>query len=164
MPTSCSHPHFTVMMQPQASCANSVCQSALTTCSSLPWCDATAVTRRTVIYAGFDPLFWLHHCMVDRVLWLFQNNGGQWMGASECYTASQYKALPGITYIHVTTVAIVAVALTAVANLSALCATALGHNQSAMVPSARVGRLEALGLHQHCYRRRPGAQSVGSAT
>jgi len=35
----------------------------------------------TVLYAGFDPLFWLHHCMVDRVLWLFQNNGGQWMGA-----------------------------------------------------------------------------------
>ena len=38
----------------------------------------------TVPYAGFDPLFWLHHCMVDRVLWLFQNNGGQWGGASEC--------------------------------------------------------------------------------
>jgi hypothetical protein len=38
----------------------------------------------TVPYASFDPLFWLHHCMVDRVLWLFQNNGGQWGGASEC--------------------------------------------------------------------------------
>jgi hypothetical protein len=36
-----------------------------------------------VLYAGFDPLFWLHHCMVDKVLWLFQNNGGQWMGARE---------------------------------------------------------------------------------
>jgi hypothetical protein len=40
--------------------------------------------RRTVLYAGFDPLFWLHHTMVDKVLWLFQNNGGQWMGASKC--------------------------------------------------------------------------------
>jgi hypothetical protein len=36
-----------------------------------------------VLYAGFDPLFWLHHSMVDRILWLFQNNGGQWMGARE---------------------------------------------------------------------------------
>jgi len=36
-----------------------------------------------VPYAGFDPIFWLHHCMVDRVLWLFQNNGGQWGGSSE---------------------------------------------------------------------------------
>jgi hypothetical protein len=41
----------------------------------------SSLYRRTVLYAGFDPLFWLHHTMVDKVLWLFQNNGGQWMGA-----------------------------------------------------------------------------------
>jgi hypothetical protein len=29
-------------------------------------------------YGGFDPLFWLHHSMIDRVLWLFQNNRGGW--------------------------------------------------------------------------------------
>jgi tyrosinase len=37
----------------------------------------------TVQYAGFDPLFWLHHAQIDRLLWLFQNNGGQWQGASK---------------------------------------------------------------------------------
>jgi hypothetical protein len=33
---------------------------------------------RTLKYGGFDPLFWLHHAMIDRVLWLFQNNKGGW--------------------------------------------------------------------------------------
>jgi len=49
--------------------------------SSAVWCCFCLCS--TVLYAGFDPLFWLHHCMIDRVLWLFQNNGGQWMGSSE---------------------------------------------------------------------------------
>eukprot|EP00775_Hariotina_reticulata_P009193 gene9193-9359_t len=35
----------------------------------------------TVRYAGFDPIFWLHHAQIDRLLWLFQNNGGQWQNA-----------------------------------------------------------------------------------
>lgn len=39
----------------------------------------------TILYAGFDPLFWLHHCQLDRALWLFQKNSPQWVGA-ENYT------------------------------------------------------------------------------
>ncbi|KAF6257358.1 common central domain of tyrosinase-domain-containing protein [Scenedesmus sp. NREL 46B-D3] len=29
-------------------------------------------------YGGFDPLFWLHHAMIDRALWLYQANKGGW--------------------------------------------------------------------------------------
>ncbi|HEX8648819.1 MAG TPA: tyrosinase family protein [Thermoleophilaceae bacterium] len=32
----------------------------------------TSGTMGDVAYAAFDPLFWAHHCMVDRVWWLWQ--------------------------------------------------------------------------------------------
>lgn len=55
---------------------------SLKPCLPAAFLPCSITPYRTVLYAGFDPLFWLHHCMVDKVLWLFQNNGGQWMGAS----------------------------------------------------------------------------------
>jgi len=59
----------------------------------LPCCNFESY--RTLVYAGFDPLFWLHHCMVDRVLWLFQNNGGMWVGSSK-WAAACLRTLLGI--------------------------------------------------------------------
>lgn len=32
----------------------------------------------TLKFGGFDPLFWIHHTMIDRALWLYQNNRGGW--------------------------------------------------------------------------------------
>lgn len=32
-------------------------------------------TMANVGYAAFDPVFWAHHCMIDRVWWLWQQNG-----------------------------------------------------------------------------------------
>lgn len=32
-------------------------------------------TMANVSYAAFDPLFWAHHCMIDRVWWLWQQAG-----------------------------------------------------------------------------------------
>lgn len=53
----------------------------------------TSGEMATILYAGFDPLFWLHHCQLDRALWLFQNNNGQWDGRSEYHTASSADPL-----------------------------------------------------------------------
>lgn len=60
----CTPPWIHTLLQPPCTCPapNVVC------CHS------------TILYAGFDPLFWLHHCQLDRALWLFQNNNGQWNG------------------------------------------------------------------------------------
>lgn len=32
-------------------------------------------TMGNVAYAAFDPVFWAHHCMIDRVWWLWQQQG-----------------------------------------------------------------------------------------
>lgn len=32
-------------------------------------------TMGNVGYAAFDPIFWAHHCMIDRVWWLWQQSG-----------------------------------------------------------------------------------------
>ena len=32
-------------------------------------------TMGAVSYAAFDPLFWAHHCMIDRIWWLWQQSG-----------------------------------------------------------------------------------------
>jgi tyrosinase len=29
-----------------------------------------------VSFAAFDPIFWAHHCMVDRIWWMWQNRQG----------------------------------------------------------------------------------------
>jgi hypothetical protein len=42
----------------------------------------------TILYAGFDPLFWLHHCQLDRALWLYQSNNGGFQGEAN-YTPFQ---------------------------------------------------------------------------
>jgi tyrosinase len=34
----------------------------------------TGGTMGDVAYAAFDPVFWAHHCMIDRVWWLWQQN------------------------------------------------------------------------------------------
>jgi hypothetical protein len=51
----------------------------------------TSGEMATILYAGFDPLFWLHHCQLDRALWLFQNNNGQWQGDSECHVLLAFR-------------------------------------------------------------------------
>lgn len=32
-------------------------------------------TMGNVGYAAFDPVFWVHHCMIDRIWWLWQQSG-----------------------------------------------------------------------------------------
>jgi tyrosinase len=32
-------------------------------------------TMGAVSYAAFDPVFWIHHCMIDRMWWLWQQQG-----------------------------------------------------------------------------------------
>lgn len=36
------------------------------------WCGGTMAN---IGYAAFDPVFWTHHCMVDRLWWLWQQSG-----------------------------------------------------------------------------------------
>jgi tyrosinase len=30
----------------------------------------------TIVFAGFDPIFWAHHCMIDRIWYLWQLRHG----------------------------------------------------------------------------------------
>jgi hypothetical protein len=55
-------------------------------CNALScFCRCCLSICSTILYAGFDPLFWLHHCQLDRALWLYQSNNGGFQGEGECH-------------------------------------------------------------------------------